>query len=458
LIYGIFHPSTSVAIESFVLLKSNPVLDMLEPVVQFGDAADEVHGCRRRHVFGQGTGQKQGDAKPEKTGGEWMRTTSDEVRRILMGPGPSNCHRRVLDAMSQPLLGHLDPEFLQIMDETQGMLRRVMRTENELTLPISGTGSAGMETCLCNLIEEGDPVLICVNGVFGERMTDIAERQGAEVHRVEAEWGRIIEPYQVVEAVKRFNPKLLCIVHAETSTGVLQPIEEISKIAHESDALLLVDAVTSLGGCPVETDGWGIDAIYSGTQKCLSCPPGLAPVSFSSNAVRKIQSRRDKVKSWYLDMNMIRKYWGRERFYHHTAPISMIYALNEALRLILEEGMEERFKRHRLNHMALVAGVEAMGLEMFVQPEYRSPMLNSVKIPEGVEDRVVRGELLNRYKIEIGGGLGPLTGKIWRIGLMGHSCRKENVLLLLEAFGDILGRSSSEAIEAALKVYEQGLE
>jgi alanine-glyoxylate transaminase/serine-glyoxylate transaminase/serine-pyruvate transaminase len=357
--------------------------------------------------------------------------------------------------MAQPLLGHLDPEFLQIMDETQEMLRQVMRTENELTLPISGTGSAGMETCLCNLIEPDDPVLICINGVFGERMAEIAERQGAEVHTVEAEWGQIIQPDQVAEALKRFNAKLVCIVHAETSTGVLQPIEEISRIVHESEALLLVDAVTSLGGSPVETDTWGIDAIYSGTQKCLSCPPGLAPVSFSPRSVKKIESRRTKIKSWYLDMSLIKKYWGEERFYHHTAPVSMIFALNEALRLIIEEGLEERFARHRLNHRALVEGLETMGLEMLVAPEYRLPMLNAVKIPEGVDDRAVRGALLGRYRMEIGGGLGPLAGKIWRIGLMGYSSTRENVFLLLEALGDILGRPSSEAIDAASKVYSE---
>lgn len=384
-----------------------------------------------------------------------MGIKSQGKRRILMGPGPSNCHPRVLESMAQPLLGHLDPEFLQIMDETQEMLRQVMRTENELTLPISGTGSAGMETCLCNLIEPDDPVLICINGVFGERMAEIAERQGAEVHTVEAEWGQIIQPDQVAEALKRFNAKLVCIVHAETSTGVLQPIEEISRIVHESEALLLVDAVTSLGGSPVETDTWGIDAIYSGTQKCLSCPPGLAPVSFSPRSVKKIESRRTKIKSWYLDMSLIKKYWGEERFYHHTAPVSMIFALNEALRLIIEEGLEERFARHRLNHRALVEGLETMGLEMLVAPEYRLPMLNAVKIPEGVDDRAVRGALLGRYRMEIGGGLGPLAGKIWRIGLMGYSSTRENVFLLLEALGDILGRPSSEAIDAASKVYSE---
>ncbi len=380
-----------------------------------------------------------------------------ERRRILMGPGPSNCHPDVLAAMSQPLLGHLDPEFLAIMDETQGLLRAVLRTRNRLTLPVSGTGSAGMEACLCNLVEAGDSVLVCVNGVFGTRMADIVGRLCGRLHTVEAEWGRPFSPEQVEDAVKRAAPKLVAIVHAETSTGVLQPLEEISRIVHDAGALLLVDAVTSLGGSNVDTDGWRIDAVYSGTQKCLSCPPGLAPLSFSDAAMEALEHRAGPVPSWYLDMSMVRRYWGSDRVYHHTAPISMIYALRQALRLVVEEGLEARFARHRLNHRALTAGLEAMGLSMLVDEPYRAPMLNAVRMPDGVEDGKVRRTLLEERGIEIGGGLGPLAGRIWRIGLMGHSSTRENVLLLLEALGDALAAegfaAGANAVAAAEAVY-----
>jgi len=381
-------------------------------------------------------------------------TGATEPRRILMGPGPSNCHPSVLEAMSQPLLGHLDPDFLAIMDETQTLLRQVMGTTNRLTLPVSGTGSAGMETCLCNLVEPGDRALVCINGVFGTRMADIVGRLGGELHTVEAEWGKPVDPQAVAAAVARVNPKVVAIVHAETSTGVLQPIEEISRIAHEAGALLLVDAVTSLGGAPVETDAWEIDAVYSGTQKCLSCPPGLAPVSFSERAVAALDARKSKVPSWYLDMSMVRKYWGSDRTYHHTAPISMIYALNQALKVIMDEGLQARFERHRLNHRALVAGVEAMGLSMLVEPAYRLPMLNAVRIPDGVDDRAVRAALLKKHRIEIGGGLGPLAGKIWRIGLMGHSCTQENVLRLLGALEEILNGSGAPVLTGGVEAAE----
>ncbi|MFO7959204.1 MAG: alanine--glyoxylate aminotransferase family protein [Candidatus Brocadiia bacterium] len=376
-----------------------------------------------------------------------------------MGPGPSNCDPSVLRAMSQPLLGHLDPDFLEIMDETQDLLRGVMKTANRLTFPVSGTGSAGMETCLCNLIEPGDSVLVCINGVFGTRMADIVGRLNGELHAIEAEWGKPFDSEDVASAVQQTNPKVVTIVHAETSTGVLQPLEEISRIVHEAGALLLVDAVTSLGGCPVETDEWGIDAVYSGTQKCLSCPPGLAPISFSTRALDTLESRATKVPSWYLDMSMVKNYWGSERSYHHTAPISMIYALNQALKVVLEEGLEARFERHRLNHRALVAGIEAMGLSMLVDEEYRLPMLNAVQIPDGVDDSVVRQTLLRDYNIEIGGGLGPLAGQVWRIGLMGSSSTRQNVIRLLGALEDILAAEGAdvvpEGIDAAEEVYAE---
>lgn len=359
--------------------------------------------------------------------------------RLLLGPGPSNVHPRVLQALSLPLLGHLDPEFLVIMDGVRSMLQEVLQTKNELTFPISGTGSAGMETCLANLIEPGDEVVVCVAGVFGVRMCDIVERCGAHLIRVDAEWGHPIQPGQVREALKGRTPKLVAIVHAETSTGVLQPLEEISQLVHEAGSLFLVDAVTSLGGVEVRVDEWGIDALYSGTQKCLSAPPGLAPVTFSPRAVEIIGGRKSKVQSWYLDMTMVRKYWGAERFYHHTAPISMIYALYEALRLVLEEGLQNRFQRHRENHELLREGLSSLGFKFVVEPQYRLPELNAVCIPEGIEDLSARRRLLNEFNIEIGGGLGAFAGKVWRIGLMGESCRKENVEALLSALKKVMG-------------------
>jgi len=317
-----------------------------------------------------------------------------------------------------------------------------------------------METCFCNLIEPNDRVVVCVNGVFGERMTDVAARCGAEVIRVEAEWGRIIEPEQVSKALAD-GAKVVAIVHAETSTGVRQPIEEISRITHEAGALLLLDTVTSLGGCEVKLDEWQVDACYSGTQKCLSCPPGLAPISFNDKAMEALHNRKTKVQSWYLDISMLERYWGEERFYHHTAPISMVHALREALRLIHEEGLENRFARHEENHQALVAGLTALGLEMFAQEGYRLPMLNAVRIPDGVEDAPVRRALLDKYGIEIGGGLGDYKGKIWRIGLMGESSTRNNVLLLLAALGETLAAQGykcdpAAGVDAALKSYSHG--
>jgi len=358
--------------------------------------------------------------------------------RILMGPGPSNVSPRVLRAMSMPLVGHLDPSFIQLMEEVKDLLRYVFRTRNEVTIPVSGTGSAGMETCLVNLVEPGDPVLVCVNGLFGQRMCDIVTRVGGELGRLDAEWGSIVDPAQVRKALDRGKVKVVAIVHAETSTGVLQPLEEIGKTVREHGQLLIVDAVTSLGGHPVETDGWRIDACYSGTQKCLSCPPGLSPVTFSDRAMETVRNRRSPVQSWYLDMGLLFKYWGEERAYHHTAPISANYALREALRLIREEGLEARYARHELNQTALVAGLEAMGLELLVAEGYRLWSLTTVKIPEQVSDAAVRGRLLTEYGIEIGGGLGPLKGRVWRIGLMGESSTRNNVMLLLLALDEIL--------------------
>lgn len=381
--------------------------------------------------------------------------------RLLLGPGPSNVHPRVLRACASPVLGHLDPEFLLLMEETQLLLRMTLETQNALTIPISGTGSAGMEACLVNLLQADDEAVIGINGVFGTRMADIVERVGGRPIRVEAPWGRTIDPADVAAALKRCRrPKLVAIVHAETSTGVWQPLEEIGRLAHEAGALFVVDAVTSLGGCPVRVDAWGIDACYSATQKCLSCPPGLAPVTFSPAALEATQQRSRKVQSWYLDLSLIARYWGEERVYHHTAPISMIYALREGLRLVHEEGMPLRFERHRFNHEALVAGLEAMGLSLAAEPGHRLWMLNSVSIPKGVDDAAVRHRLLKQHSIEIGGGLGPLRGTTWRIGLMGESSRRAHVLTLLSALSESLNTEGfatdpGAAVAAAERTYRR---
>jgi alanine-glyoxylate transaminase/serine-glyoxylate transaminase/serine-pyruvate transaminase len=381
----------------------------------------------------------------------------DPGERILMGPGPSNVPARVLQAMSAPCIGHLDPYFLSVMDETQRLLRFLFQTENPLTIPVSGTGSSGMETCLVNLLEPGEEAVVCINGVFGTRMADIVGRVGAQIIRVEGQWGRAIDPDAVRKAVTGKSPKVIALVHAETSTGVCQPLDDIAGIARETGALFLVDMVTSLGGMEVSLDKMGIDAAYSGTQKCISCPPGLAPISFGPEAMKALESRKTPVPSWYLDMSMVKSYWGAERKYHHTAPINMIYALREALRIIAEEGLEPRFARHKLNHRALVAGIEAMGLTMLVPEGERLPMLNAVRIPEGVEDAKARKALLNDFGIEVGGGLGDLAGKIWRVGLMGHSSCRKNVLLFLTALETLLKAEGVKVapggIEAASGVY-----
>lgn len=381
------------------------------------------------------------------------------IQRTLMGPGPSDVSPRVLKAMSSPCIGHLDPYFLSVMDHTQSLLRFLFQTQNAFTIPVSGTGSAGMETCFVNFVEPGDTVLVCVNGVFGTRMCDIVNRLGGKLIRVDGEWGRAVDPEKVRQAVKDAPVKLIALVHAETSTGVCQPLDEIAKIAKDSGALLLVDMVTSLGGMDIAIDRAGIDIAYSGTQKCLSCPPGLSPVTFGPKAVEMLSKRKQPVPSWYLDMTMVQSYWGSERKYHHTAPINMIYALNEALCIISEEGLGNRFARHHLHHEALVAGVEAMGLSMFVPKTERLPMLNAISIPDGIMDVNVRKTLLNSYGIEIGGGLGPLAGKVWRVGLMGESCSRKNVVLLLSALESILTQEGfrlekGAAVHAAAAVYK----
>jgi alanine-glyoxylate transaminase/serine-glyoxylate transaminase/serine-pyruvate transaminase len=332
-----------------------------------------------------------------------------------------------------PLLGHLDPQFLLIMNETQELLRATFRTTNRLTFPVSGTGSAGMESCVVNLIEPGDRLAVCVNGVFGQRMADVARRAGAAVTAIERPWGEVFDPGQIREVLARVRPKVLGIVHAETSTGAWQPLEELGKLCREFDTLLLVDSVTSLGGVPVETDAWGIDAIYSGTQKCLSCPPGLAPVSFSPRAVDAIARRKTSVQSWYLDMAMVQRYWNEERFYHHTAPINMIYALREALCIVHEEGLEDRWARHDRNHQALKLGLGSLGITYAAAEGHQLPMLNAVRIPRGVDDSAIRGRLLSDFGIEIGGGLGDFKGKAWRIGLMGYNSRPDVVVQFLAA-------------------------
>ncbi len=358
--------------------------------------------------------------------------------RTLLGAGPSNIHPRVQMAMSAPLVGHLDPYFQGIMDETVALSRYLFRTKNKLTFPVSGTGSAGMEAAFDNFLEPGDVAVIGVNGVFGERMVDNAQRTGATVIPVTAEWGRIIEPEAVEAALKNQKKvKLIAVVHAETSTGVLQPLADISRLAKRYDSLYLVDTVTSLAGHEVAVDDWGIDICYSGTQKCISCPPGLAPFTANEKALASIQ-KRSKAHSWYLDLSLLSSYWVTGRVYHHTAPITMIYALHEALALIAEEGLEVRVRRHLRHGAALHQGLQAMGLELHAQDGYRASSLTTVRIPDGVDGGRVIQRLLKDYNIEISGGLGPLKGKIWRIGLMGHGSTDENVLLILNALERLL--------------------
>ncbi len=381
--------------------------------------------------------------------------------RVLLGPGPSPTAPSVLQALALPTIGHLDPRFLDVMDEVRGMLRTLFGTANELTFPMSGTGSAGMETCLVNLIEPGDAVLVGVNGVFGTRMCEVARRAGAEVTAVEAEWGRALTADDFRRAAGGAKFKLLCAVHAETSTGALTEIAPLRAVADELGAMLVVDCVTSLGGLPVELDAWGVDAAYSGTQKCLSCPPGLAPISFSARAEEALRARKQPVQSWYLDLTLVANYWGGERAYHHTAPINMLYGLHEALRLVLEEGLEQRFARHARNARAFWAGLAAMELELLAPEAERLVPLTSIRVPDGFDAAEVRRFLLEQYAVEIGGGLGPLKGKIWRVGLMGNGSTRKNVELCLSALR--LGliaqgrRPRGDPFDAAQEVYAESV-
>lgn len=360
----------------------------------------------------------------------------DEI--LLMGPGPSCVPPEVYWALSRKTLGHLDPYFLEIAEELKGMIRRIMNTKNDLTIPMSGTGSAGMEAAFVNLVERDDKVLVLLNGTFGMRMQDVAGRLGANVDVLEFPWGAPVELEAVEKKIRHESYKIVAVVHAETSTGVRNPVAEIGDLLRGRDTIYLVDAVTSLGGIEVNMDKWNIDVLYSGTQKCLACPPGLAPLSFSGKAMAKLSARKTKVPNWYLDLTLIANYWGQNRVYHHTAPVNMLYGLYQAIRLILDEGSETVFRRHKESHLALVKGLEELGLTMLVDEPYRLPMLNAIKVPDTIDELSVRKRLRNDFKIEIGGGLGPLAGKIWRIGLMGHTAKLENVNRLLTALREIL--------------------
>ncbi len=384
--------------------------------------------------------------------------------RTLMGPGPSDVNPRILEAMARPTIGHLDPVFVHLMDEIKELTQYAFQTQNRLTLPVSAPGSAGMEAAFVNLVQPGDKVIVCQNGVFGGRMKENVERCGATAVMVEDAWGRAVDPQKLEDALKA-NPdtKIVAFVHAETSTGALSDAKTLCAIARKYNCLTIVDAVTSLGGSELRVDDWGIDAIYSGTQKCLSCTPGLSPVSFSERAVEVISNRKSKVQSWFLDMNLVMGYWGGgvKRAYHHTAPINALYALHEALVILKDEGLENSWARHSYHHKALVAGIEAMGLQLVVPAAERLPQLNAVTIPEGVDEAAVRNALLQQYSLEIGAGLGALAGKVWRIGLMGFACNQKNVLFCLGALDAVLTNMkapihSGKAVGAAMAVYAAG--
>ena len=364
----------------------------------------------------------------------------DVPPRLLLGPGPSNAHPRVLQALSMRQVGHLDPAFIELMNEVQELLRYAWQTDNQLTIPVSGTSSAAMEASLANTVEPGDAVLIGVNGYFGNRLADMAGRYGADVRCINKPWGQVFDLDELRAAMKEHRPAVLALVHAETSTGARQPLEGVGDLCREFDCLLLIDTVTSLGGVPLLLDEWQVDVAYSGSQKCLSCPPGLAPLTLGPRAVKKLQNRKNKVANWYLDMTLVSKYWGSERTYHHTAPINMNYGFREALRLVAEEGLEARWARHQATAELFWDGLAEMGLSCHVERQYRLPSLTTVAIPEGVDGKAVAGRLLREYNIEIAAGLGELGGKVWRVGLMGFNSRRENVVLLLGALGEVLGR------------------
>lgn len=360
--------------------------------------------------------------------------------RLLLGPGPSPVHPRVMRALSAPVLGHLDPALIRLLDDTRGLLRQVFRTSNDLVLAVSGTGMAGMESVLGSLLAPGDRLVVFAAGFFGHRLAELAGRMGVLVTKVEKEWGEVFTPEEVEAAVEAAEPKAVAIVHAETSTGALQPMDGLGEIAHRHGALLIVDCVTSLGGVPVEIDGWGIDAAYSASQKCLGCPSGMAPVTLGPRAIETMTARTGPAHGWYLDLGLLERYWGKDRAYHHTISSTMVYALREGLRLVEEEGLEARWARHRVHAEMLWDGLEALGLTLHVDAERRIPSLTTVRVPEDVDEALVRGRLRDEYGIEIGAGLGPLKGKVWRIGLMGHGSQKANVILLLAALVDLLRR------------------
>ena len=362
----------------------------------------------------------------------------DMPPRLLLGPGPSNAHPRVLQAIGMRQVGHLDARFIGIMDDVQELLRYVFQTDNKLTVPISGTGSAAMEASLANSVEPGDVVLVGVIGYFGERIAEMADRYGADVRRMDKEWGEVFSLEELRAGLKAHRPAILALVHGETSSGARQPMEGVGELCREYDCLLLVDTVASLGGVPFFTDDWMVDIVYSGSQKCLSCPPGLGPLTLGPRAVEKLMNRQTKVRSWYLDLTLLTKYWGSERTYHHTAPINLNYALREALRLAAEEGLEARWQRHQKAAELLWSGLAEIGLDCHVQPALRLPSLTTVRVPDGVDAKAVAARLLDEYNIEIVGGFGPLAGKVWRVGLMGYNARPENVILLLEALKRVL--------------------
>jgi len=390
-----------------------------------------------------------------------MTTSFYPPQRTLMGPGPSDVNPRVLAALSRPTIGHLDPEFIRMMDEVKQMLQYAFKTESPLTMPISAPGSAGMEACFVNLVEPGDKVIVCQNGVFGGRMKENVERFGGVAVMVEDAWGKPVDPVKVEAAfAEHSDVKVLAFVHAETSTGVLSDAKTLCQIAQKHGALTIVDTVTSLGGSELDVDGWGIDAVYSGTQKCLSCPPGISPVSFNKRAVEVIEARQSKTPSWFLDQKLVMGYWGggAKRAYHHTAPVNSLYAFHESLVMLEEEGLEHAWARHRHHHNALREGLEAMGIGFLVEEPYRLPQLNSVFVPDGIDEAEVRRRLLADYSLEIGAGLGALAGKVWRIGLMGAACNKKNVLLCLSALENTLSAMGADipagkAIAAAEAVY-----